>query len=91
MPADDMLQSPCKLGGNYSKSYGSDTEGVAQTAQYVIRYATRGTHVDQYIVNVLRESAHLNCQIFYYYFLCLKWSSMCVETCVKISDKSDKK
>ena len=37
-----MLQSPYILGG----SYGSDTERVAQ---YVMRYATRGTHVYQYV------------------------------------------
>ena len=42
-----MLQSPCKLGSSYSKA----TERVAQ---YVMRSATRGTHVYQYVVNVLK-------------------------------------
>ena len=41
MPADDMLQSPCNLGGSYGKSYGSDTERVAR---YVMRYAKSGTY-----------------------------------------------
>ena len=45
------LQSQCKLCGR-RQSYGSDTERVAQ---YVMRYATRGTHVYQFVVNVFKE------------------------------------
>ena len=39
----------------------------------------------------LRGSARQNPLIFNYFCLYLKWSCMCVETCVKISDESDKK
>ena len=51
-----MSQSLCKLGD----SYGSDMERVAQ---YVMRYVTRGTHVYQFVINVLKQDPTVKAMI----------------------------